>query len=60
MVGDNNFFLLQPVNARERHPGKEIFQSMILYNANKSPLRNVFFIINWVGIWNRNRLILIR
>ena len=27
----------------ENAPGKEISQSIALYNTNKSPLRNVFF-----------------
>ena len=33
-----------PQNAG-KHPGKEIFQSITLYNTHKSPLSNVFFFV---------------
>ena len=30
---------------KKHHPGKEIFQSMILYNTHKSQWRNAFFFV---------------
>ena len=39
------FFCYNPQNAAKCRPGKEIFQSMILYNTNKSPMRNIFFFV---------------
>ena len=38
------FFCYNTQNATKCRPGKEIFQSMILYNTNKSPMRNIFFL----------------
>ena len=47
------FFCYDPLNSGKCHPGKEIFESMTLYNTHKSPLRNIFFfVINLVGLWN--------
>ena len=40
-----NIFWYNVQNAGKRNPGKEIFQSMTLYNTHKSPLRNVFFFV---------------
>ena len=40
-----NIFWYNVENAGKRNPGKEIFQSMTLYNTHKSPLRNVFFFV---------------
>ena len=44
MVG-NDFFCYNPENTEKHHSGKEIFQSMALYNTQKSPLRNTFFFV---------------
>ena len=57
MVGNKKFFL-QAVEREKMPSWEEIFQSMTLYNTNKSPPRDVFylFIINLVGIWNRDSL----
>ena len=37
----------------KRHLGKEIFQSMTLYNTNKSPLRNAFFFVYHKLSWDK-------
>ena len=52
MVGDKkNFF---GTTCGKHYPGKEIFQSMALYNTHKLGGDTCKLIINLVGIWNRN------
>ena len=42
MFDKKNIFWDNPYNTGKRYPGKEIFQSMTLYNTHKSPLINTF------------------
>ena len=50
------FFCYNPQNARKRHTVKEIFQSMTLYNTNKSPLRNAFFFVYHKLDWDMEEI----
>ena len=45
-----NLFWYNPQNARKYHPGKEIFQSMTLYNKQKLALRNAI----GINIWDKS------
>ena len=60
-LATRNFFCCNSWNTTKCCPGKEIFQSMILYYTNKSPMRNIFFFIYHKLGWDmvyKNRLIL--
>ena len=57
-VDDQTFFLLQPIECEKMPFWESNISKNDINNTNKSTLRNVllFFIINVLGIWNRNSL----
>ena len=52
MVGSKKLFLLQAVEREKTPSWEKIFQSMTLYNTNKSLPRNIFFFISHKLGWD--------